>query len=133
LKPLLDGLKNIGINQCPVKPVGSMPPPGKGTYMPPAQPAAQQQQPQTYYANCTDARAQGATNIPQGTPGYRPELDADHDGFACDEAQPAAATMAQQPTGRLAYTGMELGPQLNLAWTLLVLGAGLLIVGRRRA
>ena len=39
-----------------------------------------------------------------------------------------------QPTGTLAYTGMELGPQLNVVWTLLsLLGAGLLIVGRRRA
>jgi hypothetical protein len=38
----------------------------------------------------------------------------------------------QQPTGTLAYTGLELGPQLNVAWTLLVLGAGLLIIGRRR-
>ena len=100
--------------------------------MPPQQPAAQQPPPQTYYANCDDARAHGATNIPQGTPGYRPELDADHDGFACDEVQ-AAVVVTQQPKGTLAYTGMELGPQLNLVWTLLVLGAGLMIVGRRRA
>jgi hypothetical protein len=129
LKPLFDGLEQIGIKQCPVKPVGSTPPPGKGTYMPPPQAAQQPSAP--YYANCDDARAHGATNIPQGTPGYRPELDADHDGFACDEHQ--AVQAAQQPTGRLAYTGMELGPQLNLAWSLLVLGAGLLILGRRRA
>jgi hypothetical protein len=131
LAPLLDGLKAIGINQCPVKPVGSTPPPGKGTYMPPTQSA--QQPPQTpYYANCDDARAHGATNIPQGTPGYRPELDADHDGFACDENQ-AVVVVAKQPTGTLAYTGTNLGPQLNLAWTLLVLGTGLVILGRRRA
>jgi hypothetical protein len=109
-------------------------PPGKGTYMPPSQPAAQDQQP-TYYANCTDARAHGATNIPQGSPGYRPELDADHDGFACDEAQTTATptVTTAQPTGHLAYTGLELGPQLNVAWTLLVLGGGMLILGRRRA
>ncbi|HEV7187412.1 MAG TPA: hypothetical protein VGN28_05910 [Blastococcus sp.] len=51
-------------------------------------------------------------------------------------AQPAAATTVTttpQPTGKLAYTGLELGPQLNVAWTLLVLGTGLLILGRRRA
>jgi hypothetical protein len=42
-------------------------------------------------------------------------------------------TTTPQPTGKLAYTGLELGPQLNVAWTLLVLGTGLLILGRRRA
>jgi hypothetical protein len=132
LGPLFDGLANIGIKQCPAAPTtgGTTTPPGQGTTMP-NQPAALQQQP--YYANCTDARAHGASNIPQGSPGYRPELDADHDGFACDEAQPAAAVATAQPTGKLAYTGLELGPQLNAAWTLLVLGAGMLILGRRRA
>jgi hypothetical protein len=106
--------------------------PGQGTPMPPQQAAAPPPQQTVYYANCDDARAHGATNIPAGSPGYRPELDADHDGFACDETQ-AVVVVAKQPTGTLAYTGMELGPQLNVAWTLLVLGAGLLIVGRRRA
>lgn len=53
-------------------------------------------------------------------------------------AQPAAApaptvTTTAQPTGKLAYTGLDLGPQLNIAWTLLVLGAGMMILGRRRA
>jgi hypothetical protein len=133
LGPLFDGLKKIGIKECPAAPTtsGGTTPPGQGTYMPPS--TAQQQQP--YYANCTDAKAQGASNIPQGSPGYRPELDADHDGLACDEAQPAAAptVTTAQPTGKLAYTGLDLGPQLNLVWTLLVLGTGLLIVGRRRA
>ena len=108
--------------------------PGKGTYMPPPQAAAAP--PGVYYANCTDARAQGASNIPQGSPGYRPELDADHDGFACDEAQTTATptvTTTAHPSGTLAYTGLDLGPQLNVAWTLLVLGAGMLILGRRRA
>jgi hypothetical protein len=107
--------------------------PGKGTYMPPPQAAAAP--PGVYYANCTDARAQGASNIPQGSPGYRPELDADHDGFACDEAQTTATptvTTTAHPSGTLAYTGLDLGPQLNVAWTLLVLGAGMLILGRRR-
>lgn len=127
LAPLIDGLKQIGVKECPAKPAPTTP--GKGTNMPPPQQPAQ---PQPYYANCTDARAHGATNIPQGSPGYRPELDADHDGYACDETRPAAVRTTQQPTGTLAYTGLDLGPQLKVAWTLLMLGAGMLIVGRRR-
>ena len=124
LKPLLDGLKAIGIKECPAPPTtggGTTTHPGQGTPMPPTQAAAP---PTVYYANCADARAQGVSNIPQGSPGYRPELDADHDGFACDETQAAVAQTAQ-PSGKLAYTGLDLGPQLNVAWTLLVLGAGL--------
>ena len=106
-------------------------PPGKGTYMPP--PAAQQPQ-QPYYANCDDARAHGATNIAQGTPGYRPELDSDSDGIACeDTTQVAAVTTTPQPTGTLAYTGVDLQGQLTLAWTLLMVGSALAIVTRRRA
>jgi hypothetical protein len=130
LAPLLDGLKNIGIKECPATPAGSTPPPGKGTYMPPQEAAAP---PGVYYANCTDARAHGATNIPQGTPGYRPELDADHDGFACDEAQTAVAPAATQPTGTLAYTGVDLQGQLTVAWTLLMAGCALTVLTRRRA
>jgi hypothetical protein len=129
LRPLLDGLRNIGIKECPAKPVPTTP--GKGTYMPPTQPAAQQQQP-PYYANCDDARAKGKAPVYSTDPGYRPELDSDHDGIGCEvDAQPVAAV--QQPTGRLAYTGTDLAPQLKVAWTLLMLGTGLLIVGRRRA
>ena len=115
---------------------GTPPPPtthpGQGTYMPPTQPAAQQQT-GPYYANCTDAHAQGVSNIPKGSPGYRPELDSDSDGIACEADTTQPVTQTTQPTGTLAYTGMELGPQLNLVWTLLVLGSGLLIVGRRSA
>jgi hypothetical protein len=133
LGPLFDGLKNIGIKQCPAPPTtsgGTTTHPGQGTPMT-NQPAAQPTGP--YYANCTDAHAQGVSNIPVGSPGYRPELDSDSDGIACeaDTTQPVAQTT--QPTGHLAYTGLELGPQLDVVWTLLVLGAGMLILGRRRA
>lgn len=38
----------------------------------------------TYYANCDEARAAGAAPIYRGQPGYRPELDADNDGVACE-------------------------------------------------
>jgi hypothetical protein len=37
-----------------------------------------------YYVNCTDARAKGAAPIYRGQPGYRPALDRDNDGIACE-------------------------------------------------
>jgi hypothetical protein len=37
-----------------------------------------------YYANCTAARAAGAAPIYRGQPGYRPALDRDGDGIACE-------------------------------------------------
>ena len=38
-----------------------------------------------YYANCEAARKANASHIPAGEPGYRPELDGDQDGIACDD------------------------------------------------
>lgn len=46
-----------------------------------------QQQPaedKVYYRNCTAARAAGAAPIYRGEPGYRPALDRDSDGVACE-------------------------------------------------
>ena len=40
--------------------------------------------PSVYYQGCDEARAAGAAPISQGEPGYRPELDRDHDGVACE-------------------------------------------------
>lgn len=37
-----------------------------------------------YYPNCASARAAGAAPIHRGEPGYRPPLDADDDGIACE-------------------------------------------------
>lgn len=37
-----------------------------------------------YYHRCDDARAAGAAPIRRGQPGYRPFLDADSDGIACE-------------------------------------------------
>ena len=37
-----------------------------------------------YYANCTAARDAGVAPIYAGQPGYRSELDRDHDGIACE-------------------------------------------------
>lgn len=38
----------------------------------------------TYYANCREARAAGAAPLYAGDPGYRPGLDRDRDGIACE-------------------------------------------------
>ena len=37
-----------------------------------------------YYRYCSDARAAGAAPLYRGDPGYRPALDADGDGTACE-------------------------------------------------
>ncbi|WP_370034215.1 excalibur calcium-binding domain-containing protein [Qipengyuania mesophila] len=40
-----------------------------------------------YYRNCSAARAAGAAPLYRGQPGYRPQLDADGDGVACEPYQ----------------------------------------------
>ncbi len=55
--------------------------PAAPAYVPPAPalvPAA------AYYANCAAARAAGAAPLHAGQAGYRPELDRDKDGVACE-------------------------------------------------
>ena len=37
-----------------------------------------------YYRNCKAARDAGAAPLYRGEPGYRPELDRDNDGIACE-------------------------------------------------
>lgn len=37
-----------------------------------------------YYRYCKDAQAAGAAPLYRGDPGYRPELDRDSDGVACE-------------------------------------------------
>ena len=37
-----------------------------------------------YYKNCAAARADGATPLYEGDPGYAPHLDRDNDGIACE-------------------------------------------------
>jgi Excalibur calcium-binding domain len=34
--------------------------------------------------NCSAARADGRSNIPRGDPAYRPDLDHNGDGIACE-------------------------------------------------
>ena len=47
-------------------------------------PAPEPKQESTYYPNCKAAKAAGAAPLYQGEPGYRPELDRDKDGVACE-------------------------------------------------
>lgn len=37
-----------------------------------------------YYPDCRAAWSAGAAPISEGMPGYRPEMDGDHDGIACE-------------------------------------------------
>lgn len=37
-----------------------------------------------YFRNCSEARAAGVAPIYRGQPGYRPEMDGDNDGIACE-------------------------------------------------
>ncbi|PSL55672.1 excalibur calcium-binding domain-containing protein [Saccharothrix carnea] len=79
-----------------VAPPPPPPPAPKPTYNPPPpppvqpapQPAPQPVQPappaSAYYANCDAARAAGAAPLYAGQPGYRPALDRDKDGVACE-------------------------------------------------
>lgn len=41
-------------------------------------------EPGPVYANCTEARADGAYNIPQDDPAYWEDGDRDGDGYACE-------------------------------------------------
>jgi hypothetical protein len=36
------------------------------------------------YRNCSEAHADGRYNIPSNDPAYRPQLDRDGDGLACE-------------------------------------------------
>lgn len=45
---------------------------------------AQQPDPAPYYRSCAEVRAAGKAPIRRGQPGYRPGLDRDGDGVACD-------------------------------------------------
>lgn len=53
-------------------------------YVPPATTPAAPPTPSAFYANCDEARAAGAAPLRSGDPGYRPALDRDKDGVACE-------------------------------------------------
>jgi hypothetical protein len=40
--------------------------------------------PSAYYSGCDEARAAGVAPLYVGEPGYRPEMDGDDDGIACE-------------------------------------------------
>jgi hypothetical protein len=48
-------------------------------------PAMSKIQNSAYYPNCAAVRAAGAAPIYLGQPAYRPQLDADRDGIACEQ------------------------------------------------
>ncbi|MBT0567248.1 DUF1524 domain-containing protein [Williamsia sp. CHRR-6] len=54
------------------------------TDAPPPPPPAPPDGGGVYYENCTAARAAGAAPIRVGEPGYRPKLDRNNDGVACE-------------------------------------------------
>ena len=55
-----------------------------GTVTRPAPARPRPQQNDVYFRNCSEARAAGAAPIRRGQPGYRPPLDRDNDGIACE-------------------------------------------------
>ncbi|MHA7263518.1 excalibur calcium-binding domain-containing protein [Arthrobacter sp. TMN-37] len=98
------------------------------------------------FANCEAAAAVGVYNIPAGTPGYQPKLDADSDGFGCDAAgtpaydagiveriirennQPAPVTQPQVPTMPVGGVGTGVAQEPAGDNTgALVLGGGLVL------
>ena len=44
------------------------------------------------YQNCNDAHADGRYSIPTSDPAYRPDLDLDGDGLACEPAKGRRST-----------------------------------------
>lgn len=73
--------------QAPVQqaPVATEAPVQQAPAQAPAQPVQQAPaQSSVYYESCADARAAGAAPLHRGEPGYRPGLDRDGDGVACE-------------------------------------------------
>jgi LPXTG-motif cell wall-anchored protein len=96
------------------------------------------------FDNCTQAYAAGRSHIPQGDPAYRPGLDRDKDGFACDNP-PDGFVAAPRETQTFTATGTatappgdqlpKTGPATELGitgGTLLALGTLLAVLRRRR-
>jgi hypothetical protein len=65
-------------------------PPGKAAARPPPPPTASaadgapNPHDSVYYSGCNAVRAAGAAPLYRGEPGYRPEMDGDGDGIACE-------------------------------------------------
>ncbi|GGS16965.1 excalibur calcium-binding domain-containing protein [Actinokineospora fastidiosa] len=61
-----------------------VPPPAPNPTTANRTPPAPKGDPKNYYRNCAAARASGNAPIPHDAPGYRPALDRDHNGLACE-------------------------------------------------
>ncbi|UVS76618.1 excalibur calcium-binding domain-containing protein [Actinokineospora sp. UTMC 2448] len=61
-----------------------VPPPAPNPTTANRTPPAPKGDPRNYYRNCAAARASGNAPIPHDAPGYRPALDRDHNGLACE-------------------------------------------------
>jgi hypothetical protein len=61
-----------------------VPPAPSSRTAPPAAPTTGTAPADVYYPNCTAVRAAGAAPLHAGQPGYRPGLDRDGDGVACE-------------------------------------------------
>lgn len=63
-----------------------IPPPTVEYTPPPPPPPVVDAPASVYYPNCAAVKSAGAAPIYQGEPGYRPGLDGDGDGIACDKS-----------------------------------------------
>jgi hypothetical protein len=84
-----------------------------------------------FYVNCDAVRAAGKAPLLSDQPGYRADLDSNHNGVACEDttsavAVPVARTTTPSSTQNvgLAYTGAPASP----AW-IAILGGALLLTG----
>ncbi len=91
--PPCNGSVSLPAPPAPQQPTTVPPAPStKAAPKPPARTTAKEPPPApdpdtssgVYYKNCAAARAAHAAPLHVGQPGYRPELDRDHDGVACD-------------------------------------------------
>ena len=69
------------------EPTTAEPTPEPTTAEPTPEPTAQPEPApqQAYYSSCREAKAAGAAPLYRGDPGYRPGLDRDSDGVACEK------------------------------------------------
>lgn len=76
----------VTVTAAKPKPVAPAPLPPAPVQVPSAPPPLPNKSaPQSvYYANCAAARAAGAAPLYRGQPGYRPDLDGNNNGVACE-------------------------------------------------
>lgn len=84
------------------------------------------------YQDCDDVRAAGRAPLASGDVGYRPGLDADGDGVACNEPSFVAAPQTPTSSGQLPKTGSTTGPMVATGVGLIAAGGAILAVVRRR-